>query len=536
MTSDGSRGAGFDFVGRLVGRSVGEITFRVPYRTDIVLGELLVGCEDAPERRFLVRVTDILHGAESGAEDWPERMAGNMIRVDGDGEELPFHDKATRLYAVAVAKPLGFLEQGPKGTVLRKPKSLPVHFSRVRRLRTDDLAFLAEFEHDLPVGNLRSGNDILPHAVGLHGRWLPYHVGVFATTGMGKSNLMKRFLGSLLESRRYGVLVFDPHGEYYDGGPDTLPDGRKLQGLVHHPLAQERLAVYSSRPLSGPHNTLKISAYEITVADVRNVFAWSQPQEEALWAVRELYGDGWLVELADKPLEEIQLDFPKKFFEGTLAVLKRRAEQVLRFDCVHRDGAVTATNEILQRLDEAKVVLVDTSGLYEYEELLASAVLARRVFHRNKDAYKQRAKFDAMPATLICLEEAQRVLAVREGMEQTTFAQIAREGRKFKTGLCAITQQPKLIPEAVLSQFNTYFLLGLSDARDRETVAGSAKQDLSGLEREIQTLERGEAIIASPHVPFAVPARVELYEDYLGRLPKEPAASARPVTTPPGFY
>lgn len=540
ITSSGAGVSGAEEaqVGRLVGHGVTEIAFRVPYGTHVALGELLVGVEEGTDRRFLLRVTDIRHGAESAHDDWSERLAGNMLRLDGEGKALPFHDREARLFALALAQPLGFLETAAQGgSVLRKPKTLPLHFSRVCRLQVDDLAFLHAFEQDLPIGDIRSGSDVLPYAVGVHGKWLPYHLGVFATTGMGKSNLMKRLLGSLLESRRYGVLVFDPHGEYYDGGAGLLPDGRKLQGLSQHPLAAERLAVFSCRPLAGAYNQLKISAYEIRASDVRNIFQFSNAQEEALWAVVELYGDGWLVELADKPLEEIQLDFPKKFFEGTLSVLKRRAEQILAYDVVHRDGAVTATSEVLRALDEARVVLVDTSGLYETEETLVSAILARTLFHRNKSLYKDRARFESLPPCLIALEEAQRVLVTKEG-EPSIFAQIAREGRKFKTGLCAVTQQPKLIPEELLSQFNTYFILGLSDARDREIVSQSAKQDLSALGREIQTLEPGEAIVASPNVPFAVPTKVHLYEDYLARLPPSTngGPGSRPIATPTGFY
>jgi hypothetical protein len=93
------------------------------------------------------------------------------------------------------------------------------------------------------------------------------------------------------------------------------------------------------------------------------------------------------------------------------------------------------------------------------------------------------------------------------------FAQIAREGRKFKVGLCAVSQQPKLISEEVLSQFNTLFILGLADKRDRDILRNSAKQDISMLDNEVQMLMPGEALIASPFTPFAIPCRVHLYEE-----------------------
>ncbi|MDD1767399.1 MAG: hypothetical protein LUQ27_02365, partial [Methanomassiliicoccales archaeon] len=59
------------------------------------------------------------------------------------------------------------------------------------------------------------------------------------------------------------------------------------------------------------------------------------------------------------------------------------------------------------------------------------------------------------------------------------------------------------------------FVLGLADKRDREILRNSAKQDVSQLDNEIQMLMPGEALIASPFTPFAVPAKIHLFEDYL---------------------
>ena len=520
-------------VGRITGKSVLELELRVPYRLDVSLGEMLVGVEEGSERTFLLRVTDILHGAESTHDDWEHRVAGSMMRLDKENAKYDLHDREERLYQVAVATPLGFIDKEETPPRLRKPKTLPPQFSLVRRLNTEDLAFLASYEQDLPIGKLRSGSHTLEQRVGIHGRYLGHHIGVFATTGMGKSNLMKSFGASLMRSHRYGMLVFDPHGEYYDGGAGVLPDGRKLQGLIHSPDAAERLVVYSSRQLSGPYNQLKISATEITISDLKAVYTFSQAQEECLWALNAVYGETWLLDLASSSPEELNIHFGSKFHEMTLAVLKRRAEQVLRFDVVHADPGVTVTPGILKALEEARLVLVDTASLWEPEELLVSAVLARSVLKRNKERFKRPVEFQATPHVIIAMEEAQRVLANREG-EASVFAQIAREGRKFKTGLCAITQQPKLIPEELLSQFNTFFILGLADERDREIIVGSAKQDMGALVHEIQTLEPGEAIIASPNVPFAVPAKVDLYEDLLPTLSRNGVKLAAPL--PKAFY
>jgi len=47
---------------------------------------------------------------------------------------------------------------------------------------------------DIEVGVMRTGQDVLHGVpVRIHSSVLPQHMGVFATTGMGKSNFMKVF-------------------------------------------------------------------------------------------------------------------------------------------------------------------------------------------------------------------------------------------------------------------------------------------------------------------------------------------------------
>ena len=95
------------------------------------------------------------------------------------------------------------------------------------------------------------------------------------------------------------------------------------------------------------------------------------------------------------------------------------------------------------------------------------------------------------------------------------------DGRgKFGVGLCVITQQPKNVDQKVLAQINTFVVMALGDRGDREIIMGSAKQDLSKMEIEIQTLDRGEAIISTIGIPFPVSTRIhELRGLYRGSEP-----------------
>ena len=50
---------------------------------------------------------------------------------------------------------------------------------------------------------------------------------------------------------------------------------------------------------------------------------------------------------------------------------------------------------------------------------------------------------------------------------------------------------------------------------DREKLASSARQDVSKLDYEIQTLMVGEGLVVSPKTPFALPLMIDLYEEYI---------------------
>jgi len=488
-------------LGRIIGKNSTEIVFRYPYGKNVKIGEILAAEDEENNSLFFLRVIDLQYGQE-GSERWGLRAAGEMMMLDEMEQPYSMREKERRLFKIGVCAPLGYIHDG----IFRKPKAIPSHFSKVRRADGGDYEFLKKDAGDIEIGRLRSGEREVDVVVGLAGKLIPYHIGIFATTGMGKSNLMRVFAASVMGNGKYGLLIIDPHGEYYEGGEGT-------KGLKHHPMAGSALVVYSPHHLSGPHNTLKISAYEITVGDVQNIFSFTDAQRDALYAMASRFGKEWLVKLCETESDELVNVFSDRIHSMTFNVLKRRAERIIESEIIHKDESVAATDTILGHLNKGKVVLVDTSGLYEYEELLVGVIIARKILTYNKNAYRNKEKFGKLPPVLITMEEAQRVLK-GEG----AFAQIAREGRKFKVGLCAITQQPKLVKEELLSQFNTFFILGLADEGDRNMIKSSAKQDISKIEKEIQTLEAGEALITYPGAPFAIPAKIYWYDDYIKKF------------------
>jgi len=84
-----------------------------------------------------------------------------------------------------------------------------------------------------------------------------------------------------------------------------------------------------------------------------------------------------------------------------------------------------------------------------------------------------------------------------------------------------MTRKPKNINSKVLARINTFVVMGLGDREDRDIIMGSAKQDLSMMEIEIQTLDQGEAIISPIGIPFPVSTRIHKFWDYITELNKE---------------
>jgi len=218
-------------------------------------------------------------------------------------------------------------------------------------------------------------------------------------------------------------------------------------------------------------------------------------------------------------------------------VIQRRAQRILDMPCISRDPTQPSLSKrIVDELMDGFSVLVDTSGLSSMEEILVASVITRTVLDAYANLFlEDRDRFAALPPTLVALEEAQRVLSRVARSDENVFPRLAREGRKFKVGLCAVSQQPKLIDDELLSQFNTFFILGLADEKDRNILRGSSKQDISDLGPEIQTLMPGEAIVTNLEAPFALPAQIYLYEDYLKSVAGPSPLPPRPSDASKGF-
>jgi hypothetical protein len=211
------------------------------------------------------------------------------------------------------------------------------------------------------------------------------------------------------------------------------------------------------------------------------------------------------------------------FQPGTLGVIQRRIKYIVQGNRKFFRESGSCIPEILKHLHDNKVVLIDIPRMGERSELFVLSMITRRIMQAHRKSSEDFG-VESEPAeqkkVLITIEEAQRVLGAG-GSSTQIFRECAMEGRKFGVGLCVITQQPKNVDPKVLAQINTFVVMGLGDRGDREIIMGSAKQDLSKMEIEIQTLDQGEAILSTIGIPFPVSTRIHEYETYIAELNKE---------------
>ena len=499
-------------IGKIISGKLGEIIARKKSDVNIEVGQLLVTYNEKTQVKIIYQVTDLFYGSQISQQNL-ELISGLSME-----EELGtfLFDSNIRNYSLMKLKPLITI----KGNKIISAKTLGDFFSDLYEINNQDLAFLEFPQNKLFMGHLRSGSTELHAPVYLDGKQVfSHHILVSATTGKGKSVFIKDLLWNCQEDNYCAHLVFDPHDEYF---------GRNELGLKDHPL--KKVSYYSTNPMPGT-NSLVININQLKPKHFMGVVNFSDAQNQALSCYYKEYHDSWIEAAIMQKLSENKY---YKFYESTLGVVSRRLSSLLDIKVKNEglkcqgifkiDTGETTVEDILTKLQDAKTIIIDTSNFSGAEEILLASIITTKIYDTYKHK-KQEGLLKSAPIISIILEEAPRVIG-KEILAQgpNIFGTIAREGRKFNIGLVAITQLPSLIPREILANINTKIILGLEMSPERLAIIESASQDLSSDDRNIASLDKGEAIISSNFAKFAIPIKIPLFDDmakeYLDDLDK----------------
>ena len=548
-TAEGRDGAGGDaapasdqrdVVGQVVGGDFSNIVVRQKDGKSLEIGSILVSRQG--DTSIILQVFSLEYGSQID-RSMQEMMSGQGLE-GGVVEARPYEPELVN-YVLARIKPLARVVRreggggagGGTGAVVTNPKAMPPFFDTLADVTGADLDFVnrAGGGASIMVGHMRSGTRILEDVeVRLPAEDVfSHHVLIPATTGRGKSNLVKTMMWHALDSDGVGALVLDAHDEYY---------GRHGYGLKDHPRAGAGLAYYTpSSPPAGAHR-LTINLSLVEPQHFEGIVEFSDAQLQALRTCRQAFGKKWIAKIMTEPADSLSMDIGE-VKKATLSVVRRKLRLLLGlsldsdgnlisrhsvFDATtHGEGTVTT---IAGQIKEGRVVVLDTSRLGTDAELLVGNIIATRLFEEYRDA-KATGTLDSLPVAAVVIEEAPRVIGsdVLTSDNESIYATIAKEGRKFRVGLVAITQLSSVIPKTILANMNTKIILGNEMKQEREALIASASQDLSADDRNIASLDKGEAIVSSIFVPFAMPIKIPLFDDLVrGKLRAGGPASGRP--------
>jgi len=484
--------------GQVISGEYGKILIRQKSNESLELGELLVS--DTKEGKIILQVYSLMYGSQISQQNL-ELISGLKLEEDND---LGFMDPTLRNYTLAFLKPLVKISKDNMNLC----KNLPDFFSSVREIEAEDVKFISSPKNPLYIGNLRSGSKELNVKITLQGdEVFSHHILISGTTGRGKSVLLKNMLWNIIDQDYCGILILDPHDEYY---------GRTKLGLKDH-KSKDKVVYYTSKFPPAGAKTLKINLRTIKPFHFNGVVDFSDPQRQALNMYYKEFGAKWIEAI----ILEMKLQ-SATFKDDTLAVIKRQLLYLLDLEFTNNKLACkgifdvqageTIISDICKELESAKKVIIDTSNFPSSVELLIGSLVSSDILSRYQ-YYKMTGELDSKPVISIVLEEAPRVLG-KEILEKgpNIFSTIAREGRKFKIGLTAITQLPSLIPREILANMNTKIILGIEMKPERQAIIDSASQDLSEDDRNIASLDKGEAIITSNFTKFATPIKIPFFD------------------------
>ncbi|RLG90458.1 MAG: hypothetical protein DRO36_06075 [Candidatus Hecatellales archaeon] len=472
--------------------------------SQILLGDILRVEDRLTGKRYLVRVTS---AKQPGEEDLA-KIARRMLR-DKNAENLASLAPPEVVYIASLL--CTFREDGKPYI----PKDLPSLLSRVYLPDREDLAFiekLKEREYDREIGVIRVRSSYKLR-VAIKGEDIPRHLGVYAITGKGKTNFVKVLLYALATAPRgkYSALVFDAHDEYYK----NVQAG--LLGLQE--LGIETIKYYDLHAENSP----KIPLSDLRPSDLDVVFrGLPEAQYEAAVLLYYKYRSFWIRRLLELEQGELK-SFCKEELEdlvrvNTLSALIRKVKLLASRPAfsVKEEGNLVA--EVLDEIDRGCICIVNTRNLDEIEERAVLSILTGRLVNARKDLLdKNPEELLNKPIVLVVLEEALSVLGAKVLKKGSNiFADLTREGRKYRIGLLVVAQLPQRLDPDVAGNINTNVIMGLAQERSRRAVVENAMDDLDSLLGEIRMLDVGEAIVSYPNkseVPFPLPVKIHHFNE-----------------------
>ena len=451
--------------------------------------------------------------------------------------ELSERDKQKMFSYTYRVRMLGtFTDSGQKIEFTTAVRKLPVVSYHARHLskREVDAIINKPDSNGAPIGHLCIGEEIHKDKGEILfdvQRLRERRTMVFAQSGFGKTNLVKVLLYHIIGDTSYGKLIFDLNGEYFLKGHKTLGLGN-----IDEQKIRDNLVVYSDRKIDDYYKGHFIYGGKVLLnmhkhLTISDILSFSTGFSDVMKSFLLYLDDEGVVdfipridEYVDDPsqLHRAYPDFfapPKRLGEEdksakkTIAAIRKRVRHLIDEGKGLHSQQSNLVEDVFKYLKQGKTVVIDLSLKDSTDAGIISTILVRKLFEHNKTYFTSN-KPDDVIETVIFVEEAQNVLSdelVRTNANP--FVRCAKEGRKFRLGMVAITQRPSAISEEIRTQAENFFSFYMGNSDDiRALIKSNINYDgviSSFIQRE--TIPGNLYMVTSDRA-FTVPVRVIEFE------------------------
>jgi DNA helicase HerA-like ATPase len=309
---------------------------------------------------------------------------------------------------------------------------------------------------------------------------LQKHLAVLAMSGAGKSYFISVLLEEILDNSKLGVILFDVHGEYMHFARSVSKEYKD----------------YSSKTKVIDCSKFKISVDSVSIFS-KLIPDLSEVQKRALVKIltelkSEVSENGLFT--IDKIIEKV--DEEESLKRATTA----RESLVAKLRHIESLGIFGKTNTLDEDMvGTNKLTILDLSNVLDMQrkQLIVSYI--------TEFLFNSRLK-GSVPPFVIVLEEAHQFIPEKASADYAIarhiFETIAREGRKFGSALCLVSQRPINLSTTVLSQCNTHVFLRIINPNDLKHISESSEGlDYKNMEF-ITGLRVGEALMVGNAVKY----------------------------------
>ncbi|MGP8068616.1 MAG: ATP-binding protein [Candidatus Bathyarchaeia archaeon] len=352
--------------------------------------------------------------------------------------------------------------------------------------------------------------------VALDSKALARHMGLFGTTGSGKSNTLQVLAEESSQAHR-AILIFDVEGEYVkmneptvDLVPTLSEFDEKPQGIADfraYVPASKSSVNADARKFGIPMQNLDLDVF----SDVLGLNSFERFYFSELAAkIKESAGSMYAYSLesimsALRKRVESQMDSTSKIPQ---MVAEAHMSLFTKLSVAKRAGVIDSTFERISPEEFCVPGRVSVIDLSESSDILRNICVA----HFLNEVFQYKTRNPTTTPLTVFVEEIHTFISKGKSSKMlatiTMLTEMARQGRKRGLSLGIVSQQPALLPGELIELCNTRFIHKLGSLPNLEALRNSTGNVPESLWNSLSSLAKGEALIASPALEHAIITKV----------------------------